>query len=286
MISGGKIQFLDAELNFPEGVGLHYATPLFWNGPEAYETHNSRAIALLASRSQLFLDVGSNIGIFSVYAGVRHPRVTTFAFEPVPAIWKKNCAFHVANNLQKESVLNLALADSDGPRKIFIPVYQTAIEEEQTATLRADSWQTHEEKFETIEIQCLTLDSFAAANHLPDGMCSLKIDVENVEADVLRGGKNFIQARRPWIVCEILPCEEYDPATKVKRNNNRETLALVQELRYVPFAITDSGFFRMTPGDFARPREFREFLLAPEEKIPTGSFYLDPASLAEFLPPP
>ena len=34
-ISGGKIRFLDAELEFPEQVGLNSSTPIFGTGPEA-----------------------------------------------------------------------------------------------------------------------------------------------------------------------------------------------------------------------------------------------------------
>jgi hypothetical protein len=155
-----------------------------------------------------------------------------------------------------------------------------------TATLRADSWQAHEEKVEVLDIQCLTLDAFTEANQLPDGGCFLKIDVENCEAAVLRGGKKFIASRRPWIHCEILPCEEFDPVTRTKRNNNRETLDLIGELNYTPFAITNDGLFRMMAADFAQPREFKDFLLAPAEKIPADVVYLSSVSLAELLPAP
>lgn len=272
VISGGKIHFLDAELEFPEQVGLNYSTPLFWNGPDAYESATSRTIALLAGHSKLFLDVGSNIGIYSVYAGLKFPQVKTFAFEPVPVIWEKNRAFHRVNNLPESIVQNTALSDRSGARTIYFPVFETGVEEEQTATLNAVSWQAHEKIVEAIQIQCLTLDSFTVANLLPEGPCCLKIDVENHEAAVLRGGKKFISEHRPWIVCEILPCEEFDPATKTKHNNNRETLALVQELGYVAFAITNDGFFRMTPADFQRPRGLKDFLLVPAEKI-SGDFY-------------
>ena len=39
-----------------------YSTPLFWNGPDAYESPTSRALALLASRAKSFLDVGLEHG--------------------------------------------------------------------------------------------------------------------------------------------------------------------------------------------------------------------------------
>lgn len=264
--SGGKIRFMDADLEFPEQVALTYSALLYWDGPEAYEAPTSRAIALLAGKSNLFLDIGSNVGIYAVYAGVKFPQVKTIAFEPVPEIWKKNCAFHRANGLAEKIVEPIALSDQDGPQKIFLPKL-TSIEEEQTATLNQNSWQAHSQNVEAIEIQCVTLDSYAAKNSLPPGRCAVKIDVEGFEVAVFRGGKKFFRERRPWIVCELLPCEEYDAATKTLRNNNGPALVLIEELDYAAFAITADGFFRMSTGDFTRPRQLKDFLLVPREAI-------------------
>lgn len=283
IVSGGKIRFMDADLEFPENVALTYTTPLFWSGPEAYEAPTSRAIALLASRSKVFLDIGSNIGIYSVYVGVKFPEVKTLAFEPVPVIWGKNCAFHRANKLSEKIVQNLALSDRDGAQKIFLPVGTNCVEEEQTATLNDNSWQAHAAKVDTIEIQCLTLDTFVAQTELPPGPCSVKIDVEGFEAGVLRGGKEFFNTRRPWMVCELLPCEEFDPATKTLRNNNGPALAVLEELNYAAFAITADGFFRMNAADFSRPRGLKDFLLVPKEKISSEVAYLAPENVSAFF---
>lgn len=283
VISGGKVTFMDAELEFPENVALTYTTPLFWSGPEAYEAPTSRTIALLAGKSKLFLDIGSNIGIYAVYVGVKFPQVKTIAFEPVPVIWEKNRAFHRANKLSDAVTLNLALSDRDGVQKLFLPVFNTGIEEEQTATLNEKSWQAHAEKVEAIEIQCLTLDTFVAQNPLPAGPVCVKIDVEGFEAAVFRGAKKFLTERRPWIVCELLPCEEYDPVTRTLRNNNREPLALIEELNYAAFAITPDGFFRMNAVDFARPRSLKDFLLIPKEKIAGDISYLALENIGEIF---
>jgi FkbM family methyltransferase len=283
VISGGKIRLMDAELEFPENVALTYTTPLFWNGPEAYEAPTSRTLALLAGKSKLFLDIGSNIGIYAVYVGVKFPQVKTIAFEPVPVIWEKNKAFHRANKLSDQVTLNLALSDKDGPQKIFLPIFNTGVEEEQTATLNEKSWQAHAEKVEAIEIQCLTLDTFAEKNALPPGPCCVKIDVEGFEAAVFQGAKKFLNERRPWIVCELLPCEEYDPVTKTKHNNNREPLAILEELNYAAFAITPEGYFRMSAADFSRPRQFKDFLLIPKEKVSGDISYLAREEMGEIF---
>ena len=274
VISGGKIQFMDAALEFPETVALAYSTLLFWNGPEAYESPTSRTIALLAGRSKLFLDVGSNIGIYAVYVGVKFPQVQTIAFEPVPVICGKNRAFHRANGLSEAVTQNLALSDRDTVQTLYRPIFNTSLDEEETATLNPKSWQAHEQNVEKTDIQCLTLDTFAARTVLAAGPCCVKIDVEGFEAAVFRGAKKFLAARRPWIVCELLPCEEFDPATRTKRNNNQEVIELMVAANYAAFAITPDGLFRMGAADFARPRSAKDFLLIPAEKVPSDSSYL------------
>ena len=283
VISGGRIGFLDTTLNFPEGVALLYSTGLYWGGPLAYEPATSRAIALLARHSRVFFDIGSNMGVYAVYAGVACPQTLTYAFEPVPHIWQKNCAFHAANQLPVKNVFPVALSDHDGSQNIFLPVFTGAVEVEQSATLRPDSWQANHEKVETVAIQCVTLDTFTAGHPLPAGRCALKIDVENFEAAVLRGGRKFILERRPWMVCEILPCEGYDAATKTLHNDNQATVQLLGELNYAAFAITNDGYFRFSAADFTRPREMKDFLLIPLEKITADAMYLPKASVAQLL---
>jgi FkbM family methyltransferase len=283
VINGGTVKFMDVELEFPEGVGLHYSTPLYWNGPDAYECQTSRAISLLAGKSKLFLDIGSNVGIYAVYVGKKFSGVKIFAFEPIPAIWQKNRRFHQSNHLPDDTVFNLALGDREGPQTIFLPVYETGWEEEQTATLRQDLWQTREKNVEKIEIHCTTLDAFATGQDLPSGLCLLKIDVENYEAAVLRGGKKFIAERRPWIICEILAGQEIDVSGKTRKNNNTEVAALTEDFDYAVFAITNNGFFRMTAQDFSQPRDFKDFLLVPAEKIPVHVHYLPAAEAAGFF---
>jgi FkbM family methyltransferase len=286
VISGGRVRFMDADLAFPEGVAVSYSTPLFWNGPDAYESPTSRALALLASRANSFLDVGSNMGIYAVYVGVKFPQVAVFAFEPVPSIWEKNRRFHQANGLSDQRVLNLALSDRASRQTMVLPIGSGGLEEEQTATLRQDIWQGKDNQVTQFEIECVTLDSFAAQNPLPAGLCCVKIDVENFEAAVFQGGRQFFRERRPWIVCEILPDQGVAPASGKKFNDNGAVVAEIRESRYTPFAIMAEGYFRMTPADFERPRGFKDFLLIPAERLAADHAYLSPSCLDGLLPKP
>jgi len=272
VISGGRVQFLDASLNFPEKVGLVYSTQLYWNGSHAYEKPTSLTLARLIGKSKVFLDVGSNVGIYAVYAGVKHPEVTTYAFEPVPSIWKKNVLFHEANGLSAKGVIQAAVGDSDGTQELILPVSSHGLEEEQTGTLNAESWQKREKVSQRITIKSVTLDRFTLEAGLPPGNVTLKIDVENFEAAVFRGARTFIESRRPAIVCEILPWQRFHPVTGERSNDNEEVVGLIHALNYAIFAITDDGYFRISPGDFAHERNLKDFLLLPADTA-LGSFH-------------
>jgi FkbM family methyltransferase len=201
----------------------------------------------------------------------------------VPAIWEKNVRFHQANRLSEKNVFKLALSDEVQETEFFLPVYTTGLEEEQTGTLNAQSWQTSEKNVERIKVQCVTLDNFAATNALPPGRCCVKIDVENHEVAVLKGAQEFIRSRRPWILCEILYGQKVDPATGGRVNDNQEIVNMIEQIGYVPFVVTDEGLFRMSTADFDRPRTFKDFLLVPASSIPNHHHFLPISTLHEFL---
>ena len=72
----------------------------------------------------------------------------------------------------------------------------------------------------------------------------------------LSGAQETIAKYRPSIVCELLP-----------RVDNAKAVKLIHEMGYAAFAITRRGCFRMSAGDFAKPRSFRDFLLVPNEGV-------------------
>jgi FkbM family methyltransferase len=283
VISGGKIQFMDRFLDFPEGVGMTYSTPLFWDGPEAYEPITSRTLDILIGNAELFLDIGSNVGIYSVYAGLKYPKVKTLAFEPIPSICEKNRQFHRANGLLVENVYNLAVSDRNGRQEIILPICEGGIEEEQTATLQKGYWETRMNKVQVIPIECQTLDDITSGYSTFQGMCLAKIDVENFEAAVLKGGLQFIAAHRPWIVCEILPDQGTEATTGIKINDNDEIVSLIDNVKYAIYAISDYGYFKLNSSDFSINRCFKDFLLIPEEHSLSSLSYFSMVELSKFF---
>jgi hypothetical protein len=97
----------------------------------------------------------------------------------------------------------------------------------------------------------------------------IKIDVEDFEADVLRGMVGIVRRDQPFIVCEILP--------RNREHKNERTLQALESLDYTAYWMTPSGYIRVSRFDFER--DSTNFLLSPVS-VP-GEVLSDPNPLWE-----
>lgn len=102
---------------------------------------------------------------------------------------------------------------------------------------------------------------------------TIKIDVEDHEAAVLRGAATTIRKFKPLIVCEILPRPVRAGIPHSEQHGNAETVAVLGAMNYAAFAITPFGYFRFMPDDFVTARRFTDFLLLPSEYVDEARAY-------------
>lgn len=144
------------------------------------------AIENILRDANCFLDVGANIGIYSLLAAkTMQPKATILSFEPYPsafALLKKHVAFNRGN--VTPILTNAAIYDGsvafvgiiESPDKIADP-------ESQISFMDTEKPKT---------TPCLSLDSLT----LPDERILIKIDVEGAETGVLRGARNTLKTHR------------------------------------------------------------------------------------------
>lgn len=134
-----------------------------------------------------FFDIGANIGVYSIYAALRHPGVRVVAFEPEYAnlhVLRDNV---IENHLQERvQIFGMALSDQSGVSRLHIQEFMAgaALHSESPTTLERTLMGRQVLWWEGI---CtFTLDEFCEQTGLqPQG---LKIDVDGTEARVLEGG--------------------------------------------------------------------------------------------------
>lgn len=164
-----------------------------------YEIAELRFFLWLArrTRSTHMLDVGANIGAYTVAAARHCPGLQRLeAFEPAPAAFAE---------LQR----NLALQD-ESSRLVAHPIAAS----DSTGTARFDIFGdmhganqlsgasgTHKEAHTTIEVQVGLLDDVVGASGLD---LLMKIDVEGAELGVLRGASRLLTENRCYLQVEVL----------------------------------------------------------------------------------
>ena len=63
----------------------YVAKRVFWDGMSGFETGMTELFIQLVRQSTLFLDVGANIGYYSLLAAAVSPETRVIGFEPVPS---------------------------------------------------------------------------------------------------------------------------------------------------------------------------------------------------------
>jgi FkbM family methyltransferase len=139
------------------------------------------------------IDVGANIGVWSLLAAERQPDARIHAFEPVPEV-AAHCRRHVALNAVETIVLNVAaVAAADG----VAPFY--AVRSENTGASSLVNRRPSDE----IRVPVVTLDTYVERAGLAR-VDVLKVDVEGAEGLVFTGGtRTLSRADAPAIFFEV-----------------------------------------------------------------------------------
>jgi FkbM family methyltransferase len=211
-----------------------------------YEPTEMRVLTALLEGADTFLDVGANIGWYSLHAAAMYPGLRVVAVEPVP---------HTHAELRRNVELNDAAVElveaglSDAPGEIQIYVTTTLTGAASAAPSRDYPGQ------EPVTCAMTTLD--ALADELDLRLDVVKADVEGGELKVLQGGMATIERDRPAIMLEMLRIHAapfgYHP---------NDIIDLLGGLGYDCYASSDDGV--------------RPFERMDEQTVETNFFFLHP----------
>jgi FkbM family methyltransferase len=153
----------------------------------------------LLPESGAILDIGANIGIMSVALAKRRPNSLIYAFEPMPANLKALKRILRYYGLKQVQVMPWALGNQNGLVEMLMPVvdqtmmqgYSHVIEPQHAAQPGA-----------RCTVPMHRLDDIAELKEI-NHISAIKIDVENHEYFVLKGGECLIRQHQPVIYCEL-----------------------------------------------------------------------------------
>ncbi|MGI8440646.1 MAG: FkbM family methyltransferase [Thermoleophilaceae bacterium] len=159
----------------------------------AYEPDELAALSRLLDGASTFVDVGANVGWYSLHAAAAFPTLRVMALEPVPATIR-SLERNVELNGGRVEVLPLGLAERPGEMELWIAPSQSG------AASAAPS--RHYPGQAPVLCRMTSLDALTAEHDL--NVDVLKADLEGGELGALRGGLVTLERDRPAIMLELL----------------------------------------------------------------------------------
>ncbi len=192
--------------------GYDVENTLFWGGIEGcWEKVSVDLWVKLSKRSTTILDVGANTGAYALVAKTVNSNADVYAFEPLDFIYKKLVDNTRLNELDIKC-MPFALSDFDGNAKVYAESLDHLYSVTVNNNLSLPEHTTHE-----IEICARKLSTVVSEQHIAK-IDLMKIDVEQHEAEVLRGMGEYLNKWRPDILIEILTDEVGQRVEDLVRN--------------------------------------------------------------------
>jgi len=152
-----------------------------------FEAHEREFMNAFLRPGDTFVDVGANIGLFSLIAArLVGPSGRVFAFEPTPLSYSRLQENIQANRFENVRTFQLALSDKEGSLEFSKSVDGF------------DAWNSPAapamgSKIEKEQVQATTWDKFSSDHDLSEKVTMMKIDVEGWESKVLAGACESLQ---------------------------------------------------------------------------------------------
>lgn len=195
-----KLDHCIFEKKLPQGFRMwltpyeHQQQQLLWYG--AYDAHITRYLLKNLKGGDTFLDIGANIGYYSLVAGTIDPGVRVIAIEPVRSNFEKLKTHLEKNGITLGSAYHYAAGSTTGQ----VTIFHSGPANEGMSALHPP--EDHTGTREPVEM--IVLDSWEVTRSLPR-IDLIKIDTEGNEKEVLRGMKELIRKHRPRIILECNP---------------------------------------------------------------------------------
>jgi FkbM family methyltransferase len=149
----------------------------------------------------LLLDIGANIGIMTASAARKFPEITVHAFEPVPENVKALKRIIAYFKLKNVVLHEVALGNDNGHINMVMPV-QNKVRFQGLSHVMHESI-TENNEGEITEVPIYKLDDFDAFKNSDTKIVGIKMDVENFESFVVKGGLGVIKKHFPVLYIEL-----------------------------------------------------------------------------------
>lgn len=167
---------------------------------------------------RIAIDIGANIGIYTLLLSHLYPKCKVISIEASPTIFEKlklNCQL---NNLLPGSnlvLLNKAVSDKDGTWVEFYEKHSMSTMSKGFLTSISKIITNKDDELHKEIVRTVTIDNLAETTNINE-ISFLKIDVEGAEVLVLKGAINILTEKKVRnMIIEYHSFENYDYAVKL-----------------------------------------------------------------------
>lgn len=145
----------------------------------------------------IVLDIGANIGITTVPLAKKLQHAVIHSYEPMPENIRALNRVIRFFGIKNARIFNIALGERSGVLKMVMPVVDH-VKMQGLSHIYRDGYDDDGEIY-TVDVK--TLDEIY--EQYDQKITAIKIDVENFEYEVLKGGSGLLQKHQPIIYCEL-----------------------------------------------------------------------------------
>lgn len=226
------------------------------------ENEESQIFFHLLGKNGSFIDIGTNVGWYSILAALNGADV--YAFEPIPHTYERLLRNIALNDLSKVRAFQMGLGDKKSGEAFY---YHPMVS---GASSRVDLDFLGDGGAQTVTCEIDTLDAVCRREGI-SRLNLIKCDVEGGELFVFRGAAETIQRFRPFVLSEMLrrwsAKFHYHPD---------EIIRLFAEWNYVCIALrkmeADAGGYVLERMLETTPET--NFLFVPAERLPDVAAFL------------
>ncbi|MFD5826113.1 FkbM family methyltransferase [Lentzea sp. NPDC060358] len=198
-----------------------------------YEHREVEVLARATGPGGVFLDVGANIGWFTLMLAVHRPRAQVWAFEPLPGT-----ADRLADNVRRARCANVRVIRAAAGRATGSARFVLTGDDAFAHRLHGPESAPGRAPVHTCEVTTVDEQWHRAGAPRVDAM---KVDVEGAETDVLAGAEEVLRRDRPLLMVETPTAESAAAVREAVAPHGYRGLAVPGVLPYNTFFAAAGG---------------------------------------------
>lgn len=227
-------------------------TQVYWSGFDGYE-YSISPFYYLAKKLNTVVDIGANIGYYSLVAAVANPNCNVFSFEPVQRIAERFDNQVKINKFSNIRIEELIVGNVDGSTTFYIP-------KGKNMDLAASALKGWISNVDEVDINSVKLDSYKEKMGI-EKIDLIKIDCEFYELEVLQGMSDVLRNDKPVILMEVLFTEKEGMKEKIKKDPHKEIERIMKKNGYFFYTIKRNYLERVDNLEYNEVD--RNFLFSP-----------------------